>query len=54
MDRMNNPGERTEQLDEEDVLATQIREGLSELNRPTSGLFLSALSAGSTSASVPC
>jgi len=46
MDRMENPGERTEQLDEEDILATQIREGLSELNRPTSGLFLSALSAG--------
>jgi len=29
-----------------DILGTQIREGLSELNRPSDGLFLSALSAG--------
>ncbi|MHB9288766.1 formate/nitrite transporter family protein [Halobacteriales archaeon Cl-PHB] len=39
-------GSRDTQTDQQDILAVQIREGLSELNRPTSGLFLSALSAG--------
>ncbi len=34
------------QTAQQDILTVQIREGLSELNRPTSGLFLSALSAG--------
>jgi formate/nitrite transporter FocA (FNT family) len=31
---------------QQDILHIQIRQGLSELNRPSSGLFLSALSAG--------
>ncbi|MBX0294170.1 formate/nitrite transporter family protein [Haloarcula nitratireducens] len=35
-----------EQAEGEDILELQIRRGLSELNRPTSGLSLSALSAG--------
>lgn len=35
-----------EQIPQEDILRTQIRQGLSELNRPRDGLFLSALSAG--------
>ena len=35
-----------EQPDQEDILRTQLRHGLSELNRPRDGLFLSALSAG--------
>jgi formate/nitrite transporter FocA (FNT family) len=34
------------QTDEEDILSIQIEEGLTELNRPGSGLFISALSAG--------
>jgi formate/nitrite transporter FocA (FNT family) len=34
------------QVDQEDILRAQIRQGLSELNRPRDGLFLSALSAG--------
>ncbi|WP_254546085.1 formate/nitrite transporter family protein [Halomarina pelagica] len=34
------------QKSQEDILSEQIREGLSELRRPTDGLFLSALSAG--------
>ncbi|MFC6941889.1 formate/nitrite transporter family protein [Salinirubellus sp. GCM10025818] len=34
------------QTDEEDILRVQLEEGLSELNRPSSGLFISALSAG--------
>jgi formate/nitrite transporter FocA (FNT family) len=35
-----------EQPDQEDILRVQLRQGLSELNRPRDGLFLSALSAG--------
>src|SRR6056297_622758 len=35
-----------EQAEGEDILAIQIRRGLSELERPTTGLSLSALSAG--------
>jgi formate/nitrite transporter FocA (FNT family) len=34
------------QTDEEDILRVQLKQGLSELNRPSSGLFISALSAG--------
>jgi len=34
------------QMAQEDILSVQIREGLSELNRPAKGLFLSSLSAG--------
>ncbi len=36
----------TEQAEGEDILDIQIRRGLSELERPTTGLSLSALSAG--------
>lgn len=36
----------TEQTAYEDILATQVKKGIRELERPTDGLFLSALSAG--------
>jgi formate/nitrite transporter FocA (FNT family) len=38
--------DRDTQRAQENILRVQIREGLSELNRPTAGLFLASLSAG--------
>jgi formate/nitrite transporter FocA (FNT family) len=39
-------GSSDTQMSQQKILQVQIREGLSELNRPAGGLFLSALSAG--------